>query len=152
MHRFFTISINLVIGILLASLSMTGANAAKDLHKQAALVSAELSTIARHLSVRPKTAIDFSKVSNEYCFFTGWDRHHSHYAIDPGVTEEDIIDFVDARPLIKAGMPVNNLPAAPTELGRMTPGQWYLVAKGQNEPHHGKTAKFPIMVRATNLE
>ncbi len=152
MHRCLTISINLVIGILFAALSMTGARADEDPHKQAALVGAELSTIARHLAERPKTAIDFSDVSNEHCFFTGWDKHHTHYAIDPGATQEDNIDFVDARPLIEVGISVHDLPAAPTELGQMTPGQWYLVAEGQKEPHHGMTAKFPLLVRATNLE
>ena len=48
------------------------------------IVEAEIGTIANQLSLRPKTAIDFSKVSGEYCFFTGWDGHHTHYAIDPG--------------------------------------------------------------------
>lgn len=150
MHRYFTISIKLVVGILLAALSVTVAHADQDAHKQAALVGAELSTIARHLSERPNTAIDFTDVSNEHCFFTGWDKHHTHYAIDPGATKEDTIDFVDARPLIETGMSVKDLPAAPAELGQMTPGQWYLVAEGQKEPHHGMTAKFPLMVRATN--
>lgn len=140
------------LGLSLASFSTTGLEAAEDVHSQAALVGAEISTIALHLSLRPKTAIDFSQVSNEYCFFTGWDKHHTHYAIDPSETQEDNIDFVDARSLIDAGLDVQNLPSLPAKLGQMSPGQWYLVAKGENEPHHGMTAKFPLLLRATNLE
>ena len=49
-------------------------------------------------------AIDFSKVSGEYCFYSGsdknsgWDKHHTHYAIDPTKTQEDLIDFEGLTP------------------------------------------------------
>ena len=152
MHQCFKNAIVAATALSAASFIAIGARAGEDPHKQAALVSAEISTIARHLSMRPKTAIDFSTVSNEYCFFTGWDKHHTHYAIDPGITREDNIDFVDARPLIAAGFVVEQLPPLPKDLGQMEPGQWYLVAEGEHEPHHGMTAKFPLLLRATNLE
>jgi hypothetical protein len=116
-----------IVGISATLLSVSGGIAA-EVHEQAALVSAEISTIARHLSLRPKTAIDFSAVSDEYCYFTGWDTHHTHFAINPEGTEEDNVDFVDARPLIEAGIAVQDLPALPEGLGNMVPGQWYLVA------------------------
>ena len=135
-----------------ATIVSVSGSIAEGVHEQAALVSAEISTIAKHLSVRPKTAIDFSGVSDEYCYFTGWDTHHTHFAIHPEDTLEDNIDFVDARPLIEAGIAVQDLPALPQGLGNMVPGQWYLVLEGENEPHHGMTAKFPLLMRATNLE
>jgi len=135
-----------------ATVVFVSSSMAEDVHEQAALVSAEISTIAKHLSIRPKTAIDFSAVSDEYCYFTGWDTHHTHFAINPEGTKEDNVDFVDARPLIQAGIAVQDLPALPEGLGNMVPGQWYLVAEGKNEPHHGMTAKFPLLMRATNLE
>ena len=89
-----------VAELVLTALSGT-AWAGQDKPSQASIVGAELSAIANQLSLRLKTAIDFSKVSGEYCFFTGWDAHHTHYAIDPAKTQEDLIDFADARPLIE---------------------------------------------------
>lgn len=59
---FFAIILSVVI--LPSSLS---ANEKKD---QAALVGAELSTIADHVSLRPKTVLDFTKASGQYCYFS----------------------------------------------------------------------------------
>ena len=75
MHRSLTISIILVGGLLFAALSMTGARAGEDPLKQAAIVSAEITAFANQLSLRPKTANDFSKVSGEYCFYSGADKN-----------------------------------------------------------------------------
>ena len=128
MHRFFTISMNIVSGLTFAALSMAGARAAEDPHKQAAVVSAEIVAFANQLSHRPKTALDFSKVSGEYCFYsgsdkdTGFDKHHTHYAIDPTKTQEDVIDFIDARTLLEAGLKMESLPKLPADLGKMIPG------------------------------
>ncbi len=122
--------------------------------KQAALVGAELSTIARHLQTRPQTAIDFTDVSGEYCFETGLGKgaHMTHYAVDPASTTEDIIDFVNAAPLVEAGINVDTLPRHPGTLGSMTPNQWYYLPAGEVEPHHGKKLPIPLLIRATNLE
>ena len=98
MHRFFMISISLVSGLMFAALFMTGARAAEDPLKQAAVVSAEITAFAHQLSLRPETANDFSKVSGEYCFYSGadensgWDKHHTHYAIYPTKHQEGWID------------------------------------------------------------
>lgn len=121
-------------------------------NNQAAIVGAEISTIAKQLSLRPKTALDFSKVSGEYCFFMGWDSNHTHYAIDPSKTPEDTIDFVDARPLLEAGVELKGLPPAPGELGKMIPKQWYFLAAGELDLHHGERWEFPLMIRASNIE
>ncbi len=136
---------------MLAALPAT-AWAGQDKPSRASIVGAEISTIANQLALRPKTAIDFSKVSGEYCFFTGWDAHHTHYAIDPGKSQEDVIDFADARPLIEQGIDVTRLPALPEGLGKMVPKQWYYLAPGGKDPHHGRQYKFPVLMRATNLD
>ena len=121
--------------------------------KQAALVGAELSVIAKHLQTRPKTAIDFSEVSGEYCFNVGLGKggHMTHYAIDPAGTTEDVIDFVNAKPLIEAGINVTDLPRFPGGLGSMKPNQWYFLPAGDFEPHHGKKMPIPLLIKATNL-
>ena len=122
--------------------------------RQAAVVGAELSTIAKHLQTRPKTAIDFSKVSGEYCFNAGLGKGGlmTHYAIDPAGTSEDVIDFVNAKPLVEARINVGDLPRFPGKLGGMTPNQWYFLPAGEFEPHHGKKFPIPMLIRASNLD
>lgn len=120
--------------------------------KQAAIVGSELRTIANQLALRPDIPKDFSKVSGEYCFFGGWDGHHTHYAIDPTKTQEDVIDFVAAEPLLQAGVNVKDLPTFPGALGKMTPKQWYFLPAGTLEPHHGKQVSVPLLIRAVNIK
>lgn len=125
---------------------------AEEKKDQATVIGAEISTVANHLSLRPKTALDFTKASGEYCYFMGWDSHHTHYAVDPSTTQEDTLDFVDARPLLKAGMNFDNFPRLPKQLGKMTPHQWYYLAAGEIDPHHGTKWDFPILVRASDIK
>lgn len=121
---------------------------------QASIVAAEVGTIANQLALRPQTAIDFSKVSGEYCFDVnlGEGGHMHHHAIDPTKTQEDVIDFVNAEPLIKAGVNVANLPHFPGKLGSMTPNQWYFLPAGELEPHHGIKFPFPLLIKAVDLK
>lgn len=119
--------------------------------KQSAIVSAELRTFANQLSLRPNIPKDFSKVSGEYCFFGGWEGHHTHYAIDPTKTNEDVIDFVSAKAMIEAGVNVDQLPPYLGVLGEMVPGQWYLMKAKAFEPHHGKNPPVPLLIRAVNI-
>ena len=76
----------------------------------------------------------------------------THYAIDPEKTTEDVIDFVNAASLVKSGITIKDLPKFPGKLGAMEPNQWYYLAPGENEPHHGMKFSFPLMIRASNLE
>jgi hypothetical protein len=118
---------------------------------QAGIVGAEISTISKHLALYPNTAIDFSKVSGEYCFDTGLGGggHMTHYAIDPTKTKEDVIDFVNAKSLIDAGVvDVASLPKFPGSLGSMKSNQWYYLAANDLEPHHGKKFPFPLLLKA----
>lgn len=121
---------------------------------QASVVASEVSTIANQLSLRPQTAIDFSKVSGEYCFDVnlGEGGHMHHHAIDPTKTQEDVIDFVNAEPLIKAGLKADSLPRHPGTLGSMIPNQWYFLPAGELEPHHGVRFPFPLLIKAVDLK
>lgn len=118
-----------------------------------AIVAGELAAIARHLALRPGAALDFTAVSGEYCFNLdlGNGGHMVHYAIDPTTSQEDVIDFVDARPLLAAGIDVDRLPRFPRGLRTMRPGQWYYLPAGEMEPHHGKALPFPVLMRATDV-
>lgn len=137
---------------LLAGGFITDAAASKK--NQAGIVAAELAAIANQLSVRPETAIDLSQISGEYCFNVGLGKgaQMTHFAIDPSNTEEDVIDFVNAESLIKAGVDVKKLPRFPGKLGSMRPTQWYFLPAGELEPHHGIKFPFPIMMKASNLD
>ena len=115
----------------------------------------EIAAFANQLGQNPDMAIDLTGVSGEYCFNGGIGDggHMTHYAVDTENTREDVIDFVNARSLIKAGV-VNPdaLPPHPGKLGAMAPNQWYYLAPGTFEPHHGRKFPFPMMIRATDLE
>jgi len=147
-------SLGVVIGALvMVTLGPQGAWADEGA-KQAAVVGGELSALAHQLSLRPETALDFTKVSGEYCFDVnlGGGGHMVHYATDPTKTQEAVIDFVNADPLIKAGINVTQLPRFPGRLGSMTAGQWYYLPAGEFEPHHGVKFPFPLLLKATSLK
>ncbi|MBI4382210.1 MAG: hypothetical protein HY574_13610 [candidate division NC10 bacterium] len=137
--------------VVSAGLQLAGADEGT---KQAAVVGGELATIANQLRLRPETALDFTKVSGEYCFDVnlGAGGHMHHHAVDPTKTQEDVIDFVNAEPLIRAGVKLDTMPRFPGKLGGMTPNQWYLLPAGELEPHHGITFPFPLLIRAVNLK
>ena len=122
--------------------------------EQAAIVAAEITAFANHLALRPNTAIDFSKVSGEYCFNLGLGQggHMAHYAIDPTKTNEDVIDFVAAQPLLDAGAKFDGLPQFPGTLGSMQPNQWYFIPAGAFEPHHGAKWPMPLLIRASTVK
>lgn len=119
------------------------------------VVQGELDTIANQLALNPNTAVDFTHVSGEYCFSAGVGKggHMTHYATDPTKTQEDVIDYVNAKPLIEAGaLDVDKLPRLPSALGSMKPNQWYYLPAGQNDPHHGRSWPFPLIVKASNIK
>jgi hypothetical protein len=132
----------------------SGPSPAAEPSAQAAIVAGELSTIANQFALRPDLAIDLTKVSGEYCFNAGLGAggHMTHYATDPTRTQEDVVDFVNAEPLVKAGVNVATLPRFPGGLKSMTPGQWYFLPAGELEPHHGTKFPFPLLIRATDLK
>ncbi|MCH7930311.1 MAG: hypothetical protein IIA01_07400 [Proteobacteria bacterium] len=148
--------ITALFGLLVAAGApqIAAAQTAEDAHKQAAIVAAELGTIARHLQAKPEMALDFSKVSGEYCLNT-WKAgggHMTHFAIDLASTQEDVIDFVIADSLTQAGVDVASLPRFPGGLGTMKPNTWYYLPAGELEPHHGKPFPVPLLIRASNIQ
>ena len=150
-------SLLIVLALLIAGFSQTvwaGGKQAQAKKEQAAIVAAEITAFANHLALRPHTAIDFSKVSGEYCFDLGLGQggHMTHYAIDPTKTDEDVIDFVAAQPLLDAGAKFDGLPQFPGTLGSMQPNQWYFILAGAFEPHHGKKFPMPMLMRASTVK
>jgi len=90
------------------------------------VIVGELSTIANHLTLNPNTAVDFTHISDEYCFSADVNKgaHMTHYATDPTKTQEDVIDFVNAEKLIKDGVVnIAKMPRLPETLGSMIPNQ-----------------------------
>ena len=141
---------------LLAVIGLTSAPATadEDVHAQAAVVAAELGTIARHLQTHPEMALDFSEVSGEHCLNT-WKAGGAqmvHFAIDPSATQEDVVEFVKADSLTSVGVDLASLPRMPAKLGAMEPGKWYYLPAGEPEPHHGTTFSFPLLIRASDLQ
>lgn len=148
------ISISAGIGLLAVGLTAPPAAAEEDVHAQAAVVAAELGTIARHLQMHPEMALDFTEVSGEHCLNT-WKAGGAqmvHFAIDPSATQEDVVEFVKADSLASLGVDVASLPRMPAQLGAMEPGKWYYLPAGALEPHHGTTFPFPLLLRASDLQ
>ena len=153
MNYRYSASIGFVIGIFMI-IWLPFNSFAWGERDQASIVASEISTFANLLSVRPKTAIDLSKVSGAYCFNVNLEDggQMTHFAIDPSSTQEDVVDFINATQFIKAGIEVDKLPRFPGKLGSMTPNKWYYLPAGEYEPHHGITFPFPLLMRAVNLE
>lgn len=153
MKGVFTL-LGIIVGAVLVGALAPSLSRAAEEAKQAAIVAGELSAIANQLQLRPETAIDFTKVSGEYCFDVHITQggHMHHHAVDPTKTQEDVIDFVNAEPLIKAGIPVDRLPRFPGGLNSMTPNQWYFLPAGEQDPHHGFKWPFPVLMRAADLK
>jgi len=141
-----------VLMLLISGLSyIPSANAARD---QASIVASEISAFSHLLSLRPETAIDLSKVSGAYCFNVDLEKggKMTHYAIDPSATREDVVDFINAEPLIKAGLKLNKLQRFSGVLGSMKPNEWYYLPAGTYEPHHRIRFPFPLLMRAVSID
>ena len=110
----------------------------------------EILTIARVLRASPKIAIDQTAASGEYCFNSG---HGTmvHFATQPERTQEDVVYEFDASGLIAAGLDPSRLQQLP-ERGQMTPGVWYFLPKGQQDPHHGHAMASPTIAIAVNIK
>jgi hypothetical protein len=109
----------------------------------------EILAIARILRAKPDIAIDQTAASGEYCFNSG---HGTmvHFATQPERTQEDVLYEFDASGLIAAGLDPAHMKQLP-ERGQMTPGVWYFLPKGQQDPHHGHAMGGPTIAIAINL-
>ncbi len=101
---------------------------------------AEVLAVARILALRPAMAIDFSSKTNEMCLNTGGPVM-AHFSTRPADTDEDIIYFVDAAPLVAKGLRLSEFPAIDPQQGRMQPVTWYRYEGTGTEPHHGMEMK-----------
>jgi hypothetical protein len=110
----------------------------------------EILAIARILRANPEMAIDRTAASGEYCFKSDLGIM-LHFATRPERTSEDVVYEFDASGLIAAGLDPARLKQLP-ELGRMTPGVWYFLPKGQLDPHHAHAMSAPTIALAVNVK
>ena len=110
----------------------------------------EILAIARILRANPEVAIDRTAASGEYCFKSG-PGPMVHFAAQPERTSEDIVYELDASGLIAAGLDPTRMKQLP-DLGRMTPGVWYFLPKGQLDPHHAHAMPAPTIAIAVNVK
>src|SRR5205807_5148632 len=110
----------------------------------------EILAIARILRANPKVAIDQTAASGEYCLNSGLGTM-VHFATQPERTPEDVVYEFDASGLIAAGLDTSRLQRLP-ERGRMTPGVWYFLPKGQQDPHHAHAMPGPTIAIAVNIK
>jgi hypothetical protein len=110
----------------------------------------EILAIARILRTKPGIAIDQTAASGEYCFNSGLGTM-VHFAAQPERTSEDVVYEFDASGLIAAGLDPSHLQQLP-ERGRMTPGVWYFLPKGQQDPHHAHAMASPTIAIAVNIK
>src|SRR5262245_11408702 len=110
----------------------------------------EILAIAKILRANPDVAIDRTTASGEYCFNSGLGTM-VHFATEPDRTPEDVGYEFDASGLIAAGLDPVRLQQLP-EIGRMTPGVWYFLPKGQQDPHHAHAMANPTIAIAINVQ
>ncbi len=110
----------------------------------------EILAIARILRANPAVAIDKTAASGEYCFNSGLGTM-VHFATEPERTKEDVVYEFDASGLIGAGLDTTRLQQLP-ERGQMTPGVWYFLPRGQQDPHHGHAMAGPTIAIALNVK
>ena len=110
----------------------------------------EILAIARILRAKPEIAIDRTAASGEYCLNSGLGTM-VHFATQPERTPEDVVYEFDASGLIAAGLDPAHMKQLP-ERGQMTPGVWYFLPKGQQDPHHGHAMANPTIAIAINVK
>jgi hypothetical protein len=110
----------------------------------------EILAFARILRANPEVAIDRTAASDEYCFKSGLGTM-VHFAAHPERTSEGVLYEFDASGLIAAGLDPARMKQLP-ELGRMTPGVWYFLPKGQPDPHHAHAMPGPTIAIAVTVK
>lgn len=110
----------------------------------------EILAIARILRGNPEMVIDQTAASGEYCFKSGLGTM-VHFAARPDTAPEGVVYEFDASPLIAAGLDPARLKQLP-ELGRMAPGVWYFLPRGQVDPHHAHALAAPTIAIAVKVK
>ena len=109
----------------------------------------ELLAFARILRANPEMVVDQTAASREYCFKSGLGTM-VHFAAQPERTPEGVVYEFDASGLLAAGLDPARMKQLP-ELGRMTPGVWYFLPRGQRDPHHAHAMPGPTIAIAVNV-
>jgi hypothetical protein len=126
--------------------------ACDEIHKLPAVAQAEVLAVARILALKPAMAIDFSDKTSEMCLNTGGPVM-THFSTRPEETDEDIVYFVDAAPLVAKGLRLAEFPAIDPQRGKMKPGTWYRYEGKGTEPHHGMEMKDRTwLILATDVQ
>jgi hypothetical protein len=110
----------------------------------------EILAIAKILRANPGVAKDKTAASGEYCFDSGLGAM-VHFTTQPERTLEDVVYEFDASGLIAVGLDPARMQQLP-ELGRMTPGIWYFLPKGKQDPHHAHAMSAPTIAIAVNVK
>jgi hypothetical protein len=110
----------------------------------------EILVIARILRANPELAIDRTAASGEYCFKSS-PGAMVHFAAQPERTSEGVVYEFDASGLIAAGLDPARMKQLPG-LGRMNPGVWYFLPKGQLDPHHAHAMPGPTIAIAVKVK
>ena len=110
----------------------------------------EILTIAKILRAKPRIAVDQTTATGENCFNIGQGTM-VHFATQLEGTPEDVVYEFDASGLIAAGLDPSRLQQLP-ERGQMTPGVWYFLPKGQQDPHHAHAMSAPTIAIAINVK
>ena len=154
---FFLLLTSLVTGRLLAADQPQSEDELTKLKRDYADVLAlegtskrEILAIASILRAKPEIAIDQTAASGEYCLNSGLGTM-VHFATQPERTPEDVVYEFDASGLIAAGLDPSRLQQLPGR-GQMTPGVWYFLPKGQQDPHHAHVMPNPTIAIAVNIK
>ena len=102
------------------------------------------------LRAKPRIAVDQTAASGEYCFNSGRGTM-VHFATQPERTPEDVVYEFDPSGLVTAGLDTSRMQQLP-DRGQMTPGVWYFLPKGQQDPHHGHAMANPTIAIAINIK
>lgn len=111
---------------------------------------AEVLAIARMFAKNPRLAVDFSRVGM-HGLSAGFDTMIT-FAADPARTTEDIIFFMPAKGLIRAGLDTSKFPPVPAP-GTMEAGRWYYSSGRDPEPRFNNNAiGTPVLMLAIDSE
>ncbi|MBQ26923.1 MAG: hypothetical protein CMH81_02080 [Nitrospiraceae bacterium] len=98
-------------------------------------------------------AIDLSHKTKQFCMLDGVSqRNMVHFSHTPENTTEDVLYFLNPETFVASGLNAKKLPPLPSELGEMTPHQWYYYDGTYTEPHHGRTLGVDFLVMAIDVK
>lgn len=111
---------------------------------------AEVLAIANIVARKPRFALDFTDVGT-HALSVGYDTMVT-FAVDPAATTEDIIFFIPAKGLIRAGLDVKKYEQVPPP-GQMVSGKWYYSSGREPEVRFNKNAiGIPVLMMAVDSD